>query len=204
MALATDSVRHDFLKEPLGCPNLMHKLLVVLRPHRDPQLRFSDLRTQDNSVCLALCNTILYLTKPISLRILYLTSGLQLLLCFNNAELRLHKSDLQLISPKLGIPAPWFQKPEYSLTIANSLLAGSEGCAPTPSQYFALAVSSLMSLKGLPRPSGCGLGMGSYVPRTSMGLLFRAVLVNVIVSVNSAGFSWLEGGLYRACATTML
>jgi len=51
-----------------------------------------------------------------------------------------------------------------SLTIDKSLHAGSEGCAPTPSQYFARAVSSLMSLWGLPWPRGAGLGMGSYVP----------------------------------------
>ena len=49
-------------------------------------------------------------------------------------------------------------------TIDNNLQAGSEGCAPTPSQYLALTVSILMSLNGLPSPFGGGLGMGSYVP----------------------------------------
>lgn len=50
------------------------------------------------------------------------------------------------------------------LTILNNLHAGSLGCAPTPSQYFARDVSSLMSLIGFPSPDGGGLGMGSYVP----------------------------------------
>ena len=36
------------------------------------------------------------------------------------------------------------------LTIASRRHTGSEGCAPTPSQYFARTVSNLMSLKGLP------------------------------------------------------
>lgn len=48
-----------------------------------------------------------------------------------------------------------------SRTRLNSLHAGSLGCAPTPIQYRALAVSSLMSLKGLPSPSVGGLGIGS-------------------------------------------
>lgn len=46
----------------------------------------------------------------------------------------------------------------------NNLQAGSLGCAPTPNQYFALEVSSLMSLIALPSPEGGGLGTGSYVP----------------------------------------
>lgn len=49
-------------------------------------------------------------------------------------------------------------------TILNSLQAGSLGCAPTPNQYFAREVSSLISLIGFPSPEGGGLGMGSYVP----------------------------------------
>lgn len=47
------------------------------------------------------------------------------------------------------------------LTILNNRHTGSLGCAPTPSQYFARDVSSLMSLNGLPSPSGAGLGIGS-------------------------------------------
>lgn len=47
-------------------------------------------------------------------------------------------------------------------TILNNLHAGSLGCAPTPSQYFARDVSSFISLKGLPpSPSGAGFGIGS-------------------------------------------
>lgn len=53
--------------------------------------------------------------------------------------------------------APAFQYPTFSpvrgsyfewkgLTIDNNRHAGSEGCAPTPSQYFARAMSSLISL----------------------------------------------------------
>lgn len=49
-------------------------------------------------------------------------------------------------------------------TMASNLHAGSLGCAPTPSQYFARAVSSLMSLYGRPSPDFGGLGIGSYVP----------------------------------------
>lgn len=37
-------------------------------------------------------------------------------------------------------------------TMANKRLAESEGCAPTPSQYWALTISSLMSLNGLRSP----------------------------------------------------
>ena len=47
------------------------------------------------------------------------------------------------------------------LTILKSLHAGSLGCAPTPNQYFALAVSSLISLTGFPSPKGGSLGTGS-------------------------------------------
>lgn len=45
--------------------------------------------------------------------------------------------------------------------ILNNLQAGSLGCAPTPSQYFALDVSNLISLNGFPSPKGAGLGTGS-------------------------------------------
>lgn len=48
-----------------------------------------------------------------------------------------------------------------ALTILKILHMVSLGCAPTPNQYFALAVSSLISLIGFPSPSGAGLGMGS-------------------------------------------
>ena len=61
-------------------------------------------------------------------------------------------------------------------TIANSLHAGSDGCAPTPNQYFALATSSLTSFHLLDSPSRGSLGMGSYVPMTSIGLEFLADL----------------------------
>lgn len=56
------------------------------------------------------------------------------------------------------------RKKTIKLTILSSLHAGSLGCAPTPNQYFARDVSSLMSLIALPSPDGGGLGMGSYVP----------------------------------------
>lgn len=46
-------------------------------------------------------------------------------------------------------------------TIDSIRHTGSDGCAPTPSQYFALVVSSLMSLTGLPAPYCGGLGIGS-------------------------------------------
>ena len=49
-------------------------------------------------------------------------------------------------------------------TMESNLQAGSDGCAPTPSQYFARTESSLISLNGLPSPSGGGFGIGSYVP----------------------------------------
>ncbi len=62
-------------------------------------------------------------------------------------------------------------------TIDNNLHAGSLGCAPTPSQYFALTLSRRISLNGLPSPSSGVFGIGSYVPRTSIGLLLRAVLL---------------------------
>jgi hypothetical protein len=52
------------------------------------------------------------------------------------------------------------------LTIANIRQTGSLGCAPTPNQYLALGISSLMSLNALPCPSGGSLGIGSYVPRS--------------------------------------
>jgi hypothetical protein len=70
--------------------------------------------------------------------------------------------------------------PRDKLTIDNNLHAESLGCAPTPNQYFALVESSLISFHMGPSPSIDGLGIGSYVPRTSRGLLFRAVLVSVI------------------------
>ena len=95
--------------------------------------------------------------------------------------------------------------PNSALTIENSRHTGSLGCAPTPNQYFVLIVSSCRSLyrfcfffsvglvcAGIDVPSDCasagfkrgsssGLGrgirgVGSYVPRTSMGRESRAVL----------------------------
>lgn len=47
------------------------------------------------------------------------------------------------------------------LTIDSSRHAGSEGCAPTPSQYFARAMSIFTSLNGLPSSCGAGFGIGS-------------------------------------------
>ena len=65
-------------------------------------------------------------------------------------------------------------------TIAKSRQTGSEGCAPTPSQYFARDVSSLMSLNGLPSPKGGGFGIGSYVPNNV--LEERTVLVDQVLT----------------------
>lgn len=70
-------------------------------------------------------------------------------------------------------------------TMDNSLQTVSLGCAPTPSQYLHLLTSTLMSLtlrSPGSAPTGSS-GTGLYVPRTSNGLLSRAV---------------------RACARTML
>lgn len=62
-------------------------------------------------------------------------------------------------------------------TIDRNLHTVSVGCAPTPTQYFALSTSSLMSLCSLPDSSyESFLGIGSYVPMTSSGFEFRAVL----------------------------
>jgi hypothetical protein len=61
----------------------------------------------------------------------------------------------------LGTGVPAF---DGALTMDSNLQAGSDGCAPTPSQYFARTESSLISLKCLPSPSAGGFGIGSYVP----------------------------------------
>lgn len=62
-------------------------------------------------------------------------------------------------------------------TMERNLHTVSVGCAPTPTQYFALSTSSLMSLCSFPDSSyESFLGMGSYVPMTSSGFEFRAVL----------------------------
>ena len=84
---------------------------------------------------------------------------------------------LRLQQPNLRPPKSVLQSPRKSPpgilrivgkreshTMLKSLQAGSLGCAPTPNQYFALEVSSLMSLIALPSPEGGGLGTGSYVP----------------------------------------
>lgn len=64
-------------------------------------------------------------------------------------------------------------------TIDKNLHTVSVGCAPTPIQYLARSMSSLMSLCSFPDVSyESFLGIGSYVPMTSRGLLFRAVLQN--------------------------
>ena len=65
-----------------------------------------------------------------------------------------------------------------------------------------------MCLNGLPTPSAGGLGMGSYVPMTSMGLESRAVLGPGRLA-GFLGRLYREGnleveGTYRACAMTML
>lgn len=53
----------------------------------------------------------------------------------------------------------------------------SVGCAPTPIQYLARSISSLISLCSFPDVSyESFFGIGSYVPMTSRGLLFLAVL----------------------------
>lgn len=63
------------------------------------------------------------------------------------------------------------------LTMDSNRQTVSDGCAPTPIQYRALTSSSLMSLCNRPDSSyGSALGIGSYVPITSRGRLFRAVL----------------------------
>jgi hypothetical protein len=81
---------------------------------------------------------------------------------------------------------------ETKLTIRNILSTGSLGLAPTPSQYFVLLWSRWMSLYNFGfcgRPvtgsMACGAsvargtrGVGSYVPRTSIGFESRAVLGN--------------------------
>lgn len=68
------------------------------------------------------------------------------------------------------------------LTKLNSLHTGSEGCAPTPNQYFVRLKSNVISLYFLAvfssssdRPY-CVCGFGLYVPRTSIGFEFLAVL----------------------------
>ncbi len=61
-------------------------------------------------------------------------------------------------------PSPTHPEFRIEHTILNNLHAGSLGCAPTPSQYFALAESSLISFQRFPSPSIGALGIGSYVP----------------------------------------
>ena len=103
-------------------------------------------------------------------------------------------------APSPSAPPPHKNTKKRTHTILNSLHIGSLGCAPTPSQYFARDVSSLISLIGFPSLCGAAFGTGSYVPRTSSGFELRAVLR--VCSV------WLRrgqgGGLYRAWATTIL
>lgn len=92
----------------------------------------------------------------------------------------------------------------------RNLQTGSEGWAPTPIQYFARSMSSSMFLCSFPDVSyDVFLGTGSYVPITSSGLLFRAVLQGVsaacIQLMRSGGAR--QGGEtcnYFAWATTML
>jgi hypothetical protein len=63
-------------------------------------------------------------------------------------------------------------------TMLRSRHAVSLGCAPTPTQYRAREMSSLMSFHGRPcvSPGRGACGFGSYVPRTSRGRELRAVL----------------------------
>lgn len=84
----------------------------------------------------------------------------RLVLLLAKPILGLKKSDLyKNISTELTFPL------RSVFTIESNLQAGSEGCAPTPSQYFALTKSNLISLNGLPSPSVGGIGIGSYVPK---------------------------------------
>lgn len=73
-------------------------------------------------------------------------------------------------------------------TIERNLHTVSVGCAPTPIQYFARSMSRRMSLCSFPEVSYVSFfGMGSYVPMTSRGLLFRAVLQNSLNFFGRAG-----------------
>jgi hypothetical protein len=66
-------------------------------------------------------------------------------------------------------------------TMDRSRQTVSVGCAPTPIQYCARSRSSRISLCRAPESSyGSGFGTGSYVPMTSSGLEFRAVLVGKV------------------------
>jgi len=82
-----------------------------------------------------------------------------------------------------------FEDNSALITIVNNLQAGSLGCAPTPSQYFARLMSSLTSLNlrcevfdavdvgAREEGSSSGsCGRGLKVPRTSIGLELRPVL----------------------------
>lgn len=84
-------------------------------------------------------------------------------------------------------------------TMERNLHTVSVGCAPTPTQYFALSTSSLMSLCSLPDSSyESFLGMGSYVPMTSSGFEFRAVLEKGEGSQRPGSFGGCDGWLRRA------
>lgn len=77
-------------------------------------------------------------------------------------------------------------------TMDRNLHTVSVGCAPTPTQYFALSTSSLISLCSLPDSSyESFFGMGSYVPMTSSGFEFRAVL-DKAKAVSLGALFWLR------------
>lgn len=91
---------------------------------------------------------------------LLLLDPLPTILRLQQSNLRPPKSVLQ--SPRESPPGILSTKGKRQChTMLNNLQAGSLGCAPTPNQYFALEVSSLISLIALPSPEGEGLGTGS-------------------------------------------
>lgn len=71
----------------------------------------------------------------------------------------------------------------------------SLGCAPTPIQYFALDISSFTSLNARFSGSDGCVATGLYVPRTSRGLEFRAVLD--LISLRSTDFMISGFGEWR-------
>lgn len=78
-----------------------------------------------------------------------------------NGPLRIQQSELHDTSAP---PHTHKHKHTHKHTSEKSRHTVSDGCAPTPSQYLARAVSSWMSFVGLPMPSAGGFGTGSYVP----------------------------------------
>lgn len=87
----------------------------------------------------------------------------------------------------------------------NNLATVSEGCAPTPNQYFDLWKSNRTSFTAFSPFSICsfvlGGGIGSYVPMTSIGKLFRTVLGSC---VSTLSFFFFLLSTHFALATTIL